>query len=227
METKSTTAQKSERVLKHITGIHHTCVLTTRYFFLLTCQQSCMTVESDAVKSVAGLMAIAARTAPKAVGLDSIHIEVLTGKEQEKLANQMIKIGKEIKMDFFWINGEQVKVSDATLLIGVEGQKVMGINCGGCGHATCAEMAKAAKAGKNKKALYPGPNCVMKLTDLGIAVGSAVKTASIHNVDNRVMFSAGVIAMQMGLIKGCSVAYGIPLKASGKNIFWDMKFAGH
>jgi len=186
-----------------------------------------MTIESDAVKSVAGLMAIAARTAPKAVGLDSIHVEVLTGKEQEKLANQMIKIGKEIKMDFFWINGEQVKVSDATLLIGVEGQKVMGINCGGCGHATCAEMAKAAKTGKNKKALYPGPNCVMKLTDLGIAVGSAVKTASIHNVDNRVMFSAGVIAMQMGLIKGCSVAYGIPLKASGKNIFWDMKFAEH
>ena len=186
-----------------------------------------MTIESDAVKSVAGLMAIAARTAPKAVGLDSIHIEVLTGKEQEKLANQMIKTGKEIQMDFFWINGEQVKVSDATLLIGIEGQKVLGINCGGCGHATCAERAKAAKAGKNKTALYPGPNCVMKITDLGIAVGSAVKTASIHNVDNRVMFSAGVVALKMGMLKGCSVAYGIPLKASGKNIFWDMKFAGH
>jgi uncharacterized ferredoxin-like protein len=186
-----------------------------------------MTVESDAVKTVAGLMALSARTAPKAVGQDSIHIEVLTGKEQEKLANQMIKTGKEIKMDFFWINGEQVKVSDATLLIGVEGRKGLGINCGGCGHATCAEMAKAVKAGKNPKALYPGPNCVMKISDLGIAVGSAVKTASIHNVDNRVMFSAGVIALQQGLLKGCSVAYGIPLKASGKNIFWDMKFAEH
>ena len=196
-------------------------------FFSSHTNKSFMTIESDAVKSVAGLMAIAARTAPKAVGLDSIHIEVLTGKEQEKLANQMIKIGKEIKMDFFWINGEQVKVSDATLLIGIEGQKVLGINCGGCGHASCAEMAKTAKAGKNKTALYPGPNCVMKITDLGIAVGSAVKTASIHNVDNRVMFSAGVIALKMGLLKGCSVAFGIPLKASGKNIFWDMKFAGH
>ncbi|PKL69182.1 MAG: hypothetical protein CVV30_06290 [Methanomicrobiales archaeon HGW-Methanomicrobiales-1] len=186
-----------------------------------------MTGESDAVKTVAGLMALSARTAPKAVGLDSIHIEILTGKEQEKLGNQMIKVGKEIKMDFFWINGEQVKVSDVTLLIGVEGRKGLGINCGGCGHATCAEMAKAVKAGKNAKALYPGPNCVMKITDLGIAVGSAVKTASIHNVDNRVMFSAGVIALQQGLLKGCSVAYGIPLKASGKNIFWDTKFAGH
>ena len=186
-----------------------------------------MTVESKAVKSVAGLMALSARTAPKAVGLDSIKVEVLTGKDQDKLANQMIKRGKELKIDFFRINGEQVKVSDATLLIGVEGQKVPGANCGGCGYATCAGMAKAVKAGKNKKALYPGPNCVLKISDLGIAVGSAVKTASIHNVDNRIMFSAGVIALQQGMLKGCSVAYGIPLKASGKNIFWDMKFLEH
>ena len=44
-----------------------------------------MTIESDAVKSVAGLMALSARTAPKAVGQDSIRIEVLTGKDQDKL----------------------------------------------------------------------------------------------------------------------------------------------
>jgi uncharacterized ferredoxin-like protein len=186
-----------------------------------------MTIESEAVKSVAGLMALSARTAPKAIGQDSITIEILTGKDQDKLANRMIKMGKALNIDFFRINGEQVKVSDATLLIGVEGQKALGANCGGCGYASCAEMAKAVKAGKNKKALYKGPNCVLKISDLGIAVGSAVKTASIHNVDNRIMFSAGVVALQMGMLKGCSVAYGIPLKASGKNIFWDMKFGKH
>jgi uncharacterized ferredoxin-like protein len=186
-----------------------------------------MTVESDAVKLVAGLMALSARTAPKAVGLDSIKVDVLTGKDQDRLANQMIKLGKELKIDFFRINGEQVKVSDATLLIGVEGRTPLGVNCGGCGFATCAEMAKAVKAKKNKKALYSGPNCVLKTTDLGIAVGSAVKTAGIHNADNRIMFSAGAVALQLGMLKGCSVAYGIPLKASGKNIFWDMKFAEH
>ncbi len=186
-----------------------------------------MTIESEAVKSVAGLMALSARTAPKAVGLDSIHVEVLTGKDQDKLAARMIKTGKELKIDFIRINGGQVKASDATLLIGVEGRKPVSVDCGGCGYATCAEMAKAVKAQKNTKALYPGPNCVLKITDLGIAVGSAVKTAGIHNVDNRVMFSAGAIALQLGMLKGCSVAYGIPLKASGKNIFWDMKFADH
>jgi uncharacterized ferredoxin-like protein len=186
-----------------------------------------MTTESEAVRSVAGLMALAARTAPKAVGIDSIRIEVLTGKEQGKLADAMIAGAKETGFDFFRINGEQVRVSDATVLIGVEGQKTPGINCGGCGHASCAEMTKAVAAGKNKDAPYHGPNCVFKISDLGIAVGSAVKTAAIHNVDNRIMFSAGVAAMKLGHLKGCSVAYGIPLKASGKNIYFDVPIHEH
>jgi uncharacterized ferredoxin-like protein len=186
-----------------------------------------MTVESEAVKTVAGLMALSARTAPKAVGMDSIKVEVTTGEDQDKLANEMIKQGKDLKIDFFRINGEQVKASDATLLIGVEVRIPLGANCGGCGYAICKEMVKAVKSTKNPSALYPGPNCVLKITDLGIAVGSAVKTAGIHNVDNRVMFSAGVVALRLGMLKECSVAYGIPLKASGKNIFWDMKFLEH
>jgi len=41
------------------------------------------------------------------------------------------------------------------------------------------------------------------------------------------MFSAGVAALQLGILKGCSVAYGIPLKASGKNIIRDMTFSEH
>ena len=109
-----------------------------------------MTIESEAVKSVAGLMALSARTAPKAVGLDSIKIEIVSGKEQERLAKEMVKQGTELKIDFFCINGEQVKVSDATLLIGVEGHIPLGANCGGCGHSSCAEMVKVAQGEKDK-----------------------------------------------------------------------------
>ena len=107
-----------------------------------------MTTESDTVKTVADLMAIAARTAPKAVGIDSIGIEVVTGKELAKLAREMEKIGDAMGVDFFKINGEQVKNSDACVLIGVAGRIALGANCGGCGYATCADMAKAVKAGK-------------------------------------------------------------------------------
>ncbi|HEX3001996.1 MAG TPA: DUF2148 domain-containing protein [Methanoregula sp.] len=181
-----------------------------------------MSAETEAVKTVAGLMALAARTAPKAVGLDSLVIDIVSAQDQEKIAAEMIRISKETGMDFFRTNGEQVNVSDALVLIGVAGQKPLGLNCGGCGFTTCAEMAKAYATAKVCKTDYKGPNCVFKVSDLGIAVGSAVKTASIHNADNRIMYSAGVAAMRLGILKGCTMAYGIPLKSSGKSIFFDV-----
>jgi uncharacterized ferredoxin-like protein len=53
-------------------------------------------------------------------------------------------------------------------------------------------------------------------------LGSAVKTAQIHNVDNRIMYSGGVAAMDLELMgKDCTVAFAIPLSATGKNIFFD------
>ena len=179
-----------------------------------------MSAETEAVKTVAGLMALAARTAPKAVGIDSITIEIVTGKEQEKIGEKMIQIAAETGMDFFRTNGEQLKASVATVFIGVSGEKSLGLNCGGCGHKSCADMTKAWTAAKSHKTDYKGPNCVVKVTDLGIAIGSAVKTASIHNVDNRVMYSAGVAAMKLGMFKECSIVYGIPLAATGRNIYF-------
>ncbi len=63
-----------------------------------------------------------------------------------------------------------------------------------------------------------------KLIDLGIAIGSAVKVAGELNVDNRVMRSIGVAALQMGLLKADEVM-GIPLSVTGKSIFFDRKTA--
>lgn len=180
-----------------------------------------MSAESDAVVQVAGLMALAARTAPKSVGLDSIVVEVVQGGELAKIADEMVRIAGEKGKGFFRVNGGQVRESDAMVLIGVKGRTALGLNCGGCGYASCSEMEQAVSATKTPGTDYPGPNCIFKVTDLGIAVGSAVKTASIHNVDNRIMYSAGVAAMRLGILKDCSIVYGIPLKASGKNIYFD------
>ncbi len=124
-----------------------------------------MTIESEAVKSVAGLMALSARTSPKAVGLDSIKVEVLTGKEQDKLASLMIQQGKDLRIDFFRVNGEQVKVSDATFLIGVEGRTPLGVNCGGCGHARLRRDGKSGKSTQEQKSPLPGTK--LRPEDLG------------------------------------------------------------
>ena len=93
------------------------------------------------------------------------------------------------------------------------------LDCGACGYSTCAEMLDAQR--QSTVTPFMGPNCAVRMTDLGIAVGSAAKTASIHNVDNRVMYSVGVGALALGWLEGCGVAYGIPLRASGKDIFFD------
>jgi len=61
------------------------------------------------------------------------------------------------------------------------------------------------------------------LVNLGIAIGSAVRTASILNIDNRVMFSIGVAARELGLLDA-DIVYGIPLSTKSKNIYFDRVF---
>ena len=53
-------------------------------------------------------MVLSARTASNIVGMDSVKVEVTTDEDQDKLATEMIKQGKDLKIDFFRINGEQV-----------------------------------------------------------------------------------------------------------------------
>ena len=76
-----------------------------------------------------------------------------------------------------------------------------------------------AEIGEMKKA---GSNCVFNVTDLGIAVGSAVSVAADHRVDNRVMYSIGIAAREMGIFDDdVRVCWGIPLNASSKSIYFD------
>jgi len=123
---------------------------------------------------------------------------------------------------FYLRDAGNLEKSDACVLISCKSLDHAGLDCGGCGFATCRDMLEAQKQVRKwiGKPL-PRPNCVIKMADLGIALGSAAKTASLHNVDNRVMFSAGVAALSLGWLEGCSVAYGLPLKASGKSIYFD------
>ncbi|HUU76139.1 MAG TPA: DUF2148 domain-containing protein [Methanoregulaceae archaeon] len=180
-----------------------------------------MTPEQDGVLTVAALMALAARTAPKGKGMDSIEIKVISGNDLGLLADAMKEAGTYHKLFFFQRDSKNVANSDACVLIGARGFEPVGINCRGCGHLSCSDMSDAFSRSEKAPFVFQGPNCSIKMADLGIAVGSAVKAASIHNVDNRVMYTAGIASLSLGWLGNCSVAYGIPLKASGKNIFFD------
>jgi uncharacterized ferredoxin-like protein len=181
-----------------------------------------MTVEKNALDTVAGLMILAARTAPKAKGQDELLYKVLTAKEIRAISAWLAREGKERDLGFFIRDSGNFAASGACVLIGVKGNVPVGINCGACGCETCAAFSRVWGKKKQSGTDYAGPNCAVRMTDLGIAAGSAVKTAQIHNVDNRLMFTGGVAALGLGIFgEECTVAYAIPLSATGKNIFFD------
>ncbi|WP_366922901.1 DUF2148 domain-containing protein [Metallumcola ferriviriculae] len=170
----------------------------------------------EIMETVAGLMALSARTAPKAGGKDFLEVRVLKGREINKLAADMEKYGKETGRGNFDRDSANVKESDSVLLVSLNDAKVTGLNCGACGVENCSDLNSGSFVGPE----FDGPWCAWRLIDLGIALGSAVKTASTHNADNRIMYRIGVSAKRLGLIAG-EVVVGVPISASGKSIYFD------
>jgi uncharacterized ferredoxin-like protein len=175
---------------------------------------------TKAIEMVAELMALSARTAPKARGQDSLVIRAAVGQDLKLLAQEMRRLGEVRGAASFVRDAGNMEQSRACLLLAASGADVAGLNCGACGYASCQEMLEA-QGRSPKDRPFRGPNCAMKMADLGIALGSAAKTASLHNADNRIMYSAGASALSLGWLEGCSVAYGILLQASGKSIYFD------
>lgn len=166
--------------------------------------------ERDAVLHTADLMTAAARTAPKGSGKDKVITLILTGEEKDNLAREMRKTADEYGEEFIRRDAGNVDASHCVVLIGVTSEPFGLGNCSMCGFKNCAEMKKA------------GANCAFNITDLGIAVGSAVSVAGDHRIDNRVMYSAGRGAVRMGLFPSdVRVCYGIPLYTGAKSIYFD------
>lgn len=160
-------------------------------------------------------MAIAAKTAPKAAGKDFVGIKIVTGEELNKLAEAMVEYGNETNKHNFDRDGGNVKNSDAVLLLCLdEAAKPVGLNCGACGNALCSDLKP------QEGPEFMGPLCAWRLLDLGVALGSAAKTASMFNLDNRIMYRVGVAARKMGLMGG-QIVVGIPVSITGKNIYFD------
>jgi uncharacterized ferredoxin-like protein len=167
------------------------------------------------LRIVADLMALAARTAPKAVGKDFIVIRIIEGDDVRLLAEKMLAFGEQTGKKNFDRDGKNVVASDVVVLIGIKDAESLGLNCGACGVEICELLPI-----NTFEAEFRGPQCAYRLLDMGIALGSAVKTASILNADNRIMYRAGVVARQLGMIDADFVM-GIPLSATGKSIYFD------
>jgi uncharacterized ferredoxin-like protein len=166
--------------------------------------------EEQAVLNLAQAVCAAARTAPKACGIDHMDTAVLTGEDKSRLTAEMRRLSEENNACFFARDADNVDASVAVVLVGVL-YKTRGLNslCGACGFADCAACEAA------------GATCVFTSVDLGIALGSAVALASDKRVDNRIMFTIGKAAAALGMLGDHKLIMGIPLSVSGKSPFFD------
>ena len=154
-------------------------------------------------------MMTAARTAPKAKGVDIIEISMVTDEDITTLSETLHKIGEDMGRGGLMRDADNIKEAEAVILIGSR-EEAMCLNCGYCGFATCGERTE-------------GVPCAMNTIDVGIAVGSACATAADLRLDTRVMYSVGYAALKLGWMPGCNYIIGIPVSASSKNPFFDRK----
>lgn len=164
----------------------------------------------EAAMNTAKKMVAAALTAPKGCGLDNVEAAILTGDDKDILAGHMRSIADETGEDFYARDARNVDASYAVVILWAKNEPILLTNCALCGFPDCAANRAA------------GAVCAFNITDLGIAVGSAVSVAADNRIDNRVLFSAGKGAARMGLFSDdVRVCYGIPLSISSKSVFFD------
>ena len=166
--------------------------------------------ERDAIFAVADLMAAAAKTAPKGSGRDTIVTAIVSGETKDQLRDKLTELGTKYEEAFMVRDAGNVDNSTCVLLIGCT-DTYMGLNhCSMCGFANCGETKKH------------GSPCVFNVSDLGIAVGSAVCVAADHRIDNRVMYSAGRAAVKLGLLgDNVKICYAIQVSTTNKSIYFD------
>jgi len=166
-----------------------------------------------ALDAVAEKMCLAARTAPKARGLDLVEAAVVKGDTIAAISKKMREIGERSGAQFFIRDSENIMLSKVIVLLGTRIQSTGVKECDFCGFNGCVERESHSPA-----------ICAFNAGDLGIAIGSALSVAADSRVDNRLMYSVGKAAIELKLLsEDARIAYGIPLTATGKNPFFDRK----
>src|SRR5205809_4714905 len=190
-------------------------------------------LRGDTVRQVAKLMAAAAITAPKSGGQlllagKHLFIETVIVDDREtlsKLAAWMRARGKERREAIWFRDAEAAEAIDAVLFVGLADWYPPVYDCGACGYATCAEFLQATKQLRDEsdELEFVGPQCNLRDIDLGIAVGSAAKTAALLSVDCRCQTRIAVAARKLGIIKS-DVAVGMSLSLTHKAVGFDRRF---
>lgn len=189
----------------------------------------------DAVLQVAKLAAASAMTAPKSGGqlflkggkpfLETVIVE--DRPTLAKLAEWLRARGRKLREPIWYRDADSAEKADVVLFIGLAKWYPPLYDCGACGYGTCGEfMAEVPKYRKDDPKSadweFAGPVCQLRCVDLGIAVGSAAKVASMHGIDTRCQTRIAAAARHCGVIEG-DLAVALSMSVSHKNVFFDKK----
>ena len=186
-----------------------------------------------AVRQVATLMAAAAITAPKSGGqlflagkppfLETVIID--DPATRAELAGWLRARGRERREAIWFRDAEVAEAVDAILFIRLAPNWYPpNYDCGACGYATCAEFLHASKELRTEsdELEFTGPTCNLRDIDLGIAVGSTARTASLHAIDCRCQTRVAVAARKLGHITA-EIAVALSLSVTHKAIGFDRR----
>jgi uncharacterized ferredoxin-like protein len=187
-------------------------------------------MKADIIRTVGQLCAAAAVTAPKSGGQlflkgKPLFIETVLIDDRatlRQLADWMRARGKERRQEIWFRDAAMAERIDGALFIGLKKWYPPIYDCGACGYATCAEFMNATKALREASDAFEfaGPQCNLRNIDLGIAIGSAAKAASLNNVDTRCQTRIAVAARKLGLIEA-EVAVALSMSVTHKNVGFD------
>jgi uncharacterized ferredoxin-like protein len=188
--------------------------------------------KGEVVRTVARMCAAAAVTAPKSGGQlflrgKPLFIETVFVDDREtllRLAGWMRQRGKERRQAIWLRDAALAERLDGVLFIGLKDWYPPIYDCGACGYATCAEFIEATRQRRDDSESFEfkGPHCNLRDIDLGIAVGSAAKAASLYSVDTRCQTRIAVAARKLGLIQS-EVAVALSMTVTHKNPGFDAR----
>lgn len=172
-------------------------------------------IRDQAVLDAAREVMLAVRTAPKTRGVDKLEILFADQDEKEALAAKMNEIDERSggKRPSFTRDAKGVMAATCLLIIGVK-TSPYGLDCGWCGYPTCEAKTREK----------PAAPCAFAPIDLGIGAAVAGVRLADKFIDNRMMFSMGYAALELGWFgPEVKLALGFPLSVSGKNPYFDRK----
>jgi len=145
---------------------------------------------------------------------------------RSQLAEWMRARGAERREKIWFRDADVAEAVDAILFVGLAPNWYPpNYDCGACGYATCAEFLHGAKKLREDShdLEFAGPVCNLRDVDLGIAVGSAAKTAAIHSIDCRCQTRSAVAARKLGVITA-EHAVALSLSMTHKAVGFDRRF---